>query len=497
VITLHPYQSELADAVRRAYRDGFKAPLVVLPTGGGKTVIFSYITSSAASKGRTVILLCHRSELIRQISKSLARFETVHAVIAPDSIVRQCKVDHFHEFGRSYVWHASTIYVASVQTLVRRMPSLSIAPDIIVCDEAHHLTASSTWGKIAAHYPDAKLLPVTATPCRLDGKGLGKDAGGFADTILHGPSMRWLIDNGYLSDYRIFAPPTAINLADVKTRMGDYAKEQLSDAVDKPKITGDAIQHYQRLCHGKRAIVFCVSVAHAEHVAAEFRQAGIRSESLDGGMDSGDRSKTIERFTSGETLVLTSCDIVSEGFDLPAIECAILLRPTKSLSLYLQQVGRALRVFAGKEYAIILDHVGNVARHGLPDTDREWSLEGVKKRTRKDDQPDISITTCKQCYSIYPSRLSACPVCRAGRPQKERDIDHVDGELVEITAEQKQAMRFQRKREERDCKTLEDFIALGKQRGYQYPVQWARKRVGIRNVRKSKPDGLHSNQMDV
>lgn len=495
MIKLRDYQEAVVNDVRLAYRDGFKAPLVVLPTGGGKTTIFAYVTTGASQKGRCIFLIAHRAELVKQIAITLARFGTKHQIIAPGPIVRQTKVEQFKAFGRSLVDNSSRVYVCSVQTLVRRMDTITDVPDIIVIDEAHHLTETSQWGQVCAAYPDAKLLPVTATPCRLDRKGLGKDFGGFADTIVIGPTMRWLIDNGYLSEYRLLAPPNALDLTGVRTRMGDFAKEQLEAAVDRPSITGNAVEHYLRLATGKRAVAFCVSVQHAEHVAQEFAAAGVPSEFLDGSLDPAERDRRIKAFEAGEILVLTSCDVVSEGFDLPAIEVAILLRPTKSLSLYLQQVGRALRVFPGKTEAIILDHVAAIRSHGLPDEDREWSLEGKADRKRgaaNDNEPALTIVTCKQCFTVHRPGPS-CPWCGYLYPDKPagRQLDHQDGDLVEIDAhakakmramaeQQKLEIRKQRKRQERDCKTLEELVELGRSRGYQYPQAWAERMWGFR-----------------
>ena len=459
-ISLRPYQSAAVNGVRHAYAAGRRAPLLVLPTGGGKTTIFSYVTSSAAGKGRCVYLIAHRAELVKQIAMTLARFGTRHRVIAPGPIVRQVQVEQFKAHGRTFVDPHARVFVASVQTLVKRLEDYP-PPDLIVIDEAHHLTMDSTWGRVVSAYPDAKLLPVTATPCRLDGKGLGLGAGGFADEMVMGPTMRELIDAGFLSPYRIFAPPNALDLTGVRTRMGDYAKEQLAEAIDKPSITGDSVEHYKRLTPGKRAVAFCVSVAHAQHVAAEFRQAGVPAEFLDGTLDALERDRTIKRFESGETLVLSSCDIISEGFDLPAIEVAIMLRPTQSLSLYIQQVGRALRTFPGKTEAIILDHVGAVVTHGLPDEEREWSLDGMAPRKRaaaNDNEPDVHITTCPKCFTIHlPSPM--CPTCGHVYPPKERQVDQQAGELVELGAEQMEALRRQKRAMQGSAHTVDELMA--------------------------------------
>lgn len=462
-IQLRPYQTAAVNGVRAAYAAGKRAPLLVLPTGGGKTTIFSYVTSSAASKGRCVYLIAHRAELVKQIAMTLARFGTRHRIVAPGPVVRQVQVEQFKAFGRTFVDPHATVLVSSVQTLVNRLSAGLPTPDLIVIDEAHHLTLDSTWGRVVSAFPDAKLLPVTATPCRLDGKGLGLGAGGFADELVMGPTMRELIEAGFLSPYRIFAPPNMLDLTGVRTRAGDYAKEQLAEAVDRPSITGDAVEHYTRLAAGKRAVAFCVSVAHAQHVANEFLGAGIPAEFLDGTLDAIERDRIIKRFEAGQTLVLTSCDIISEGFDLPAIEAAILLRPTQSLSLYIQQVGRALRTFPGKREAIILDHVGAVITHGLPDEEREWSLDGVKKGKRGakvTEEKDVKITTCPKCFTIHPPAPN-CPTCGHVYPAQERKIESTDGQLVELGAEQMEALRRQKRVMQGQAQSVDQLVAQG------------------------------------
>lgn len=484
MISLRPYQQNIVDAIRTSYRQSKRAPLVVLPTGGGKTTIFAYVTTATANNNKCVFLLCHRAELVKQISMTLAKFDCVHRVIAPPPIINQCQAEHYKTLGKQYIG-VSRVYVASVQTLIKRLDKVQDTPDLIVIDEAHHLTTDSTWGKVIAAYPNAKLLPVTATPCRLDGKGLGINQGGLADDIIIGQTMDNLIKDGYLSPYRAYCPPNNIDLSSVKKTAGDYNKGQLADAMDKPTITGDAVKHYTKLANGKRAIVFCVSVAHAQHVSESFNLCGINSESLDGTMTPEQRDATIKRFESGVTLVLTSCDVVSEGFDLPAIEVAILLRPTQSLSLYLQQVGRALRVFDGKKEAIILDHVGNIQRHGLPDSEREWSLDGIKKKQRqKTGEPDINIRTCKSCFNIFEKVLTVCPVCLEPVPEaKGRELKQEDGELIEVD---KTALIAKRKQEVKNARDYDALVKLGYSRGYSYPEHWAKKQLELREYYHAK-----------
>jgi superfamily II DNA or RNA helicase len=261
-----------------------------------------------------------------------------------------------------------------------------------------------------AAWPSAKVLGVTATPARNDGKGLAD----CFDKMVIGPEMADLISAGFLASYTYLAPPQMVDLSSVKTKMGDFAVDQLADAMDKAVITGDAIGHYRTHLAGRPAIVFSVTVAHAESVAAQFRAAGFRAASVDGKMTAEDRRGRIASIGDGRLQILTSCELISEGTDIPAVAGAILLRPTKSLGLYLQQVGRSLRPKGDGSGAVILDHVGNVHRHGMPDASRDWSLDSAKRKT---DAPGIS--TCEQCFRAFQVKPDwrADETCAEGQPE--------------------------------------------------------------------------------
>jgi superfamily II DNA or RNA helicase len=314
------------------------------------------------------------------------------------------------------------------------------------------------------------LLGVTATPVRGDGQGLGVDAGGIFDALVLGPSTRELMDMGNLVEPIVYAPSKTLDLSSVKIRMGDYDKKELAKAVDKPTVTGDAVAHYTKLCPRVPAVAFCVSVSHAEHVATEFRDAGYVAYSVDGSMDDDTRSRILAGLGNGSVHVVTSCDLISEGTDIPAIGCAILLRPTKSEGLYLQQVGRALRPYAGKTTTIILDHVGNTLLHGLPDQHRDWSLDGNKKKKKKGEQEkSLAVAQCPACYAIH-APAPACPVCGHVVPAptaKKRDLKHKDGELVQITKQQAEIAYKQKRVEVGKAQTLEQLEVIAKARGYK------------------------------
>jgi superfamily II DNA or RNA helicase len=345
------------------------------------------------------------------------------------------------------------VQVASVQTIARRLSAIDWQPDLIIIDEAHHATAGQ-WDRILQHWPSAYRLGVTATPCRLDGRGLRS----AFDHLVLGPSVAELIDTGYLSHSRIYAPPLVADLSGIRTRAGDYANDQAAAAMDRPTVTGDAIAHYQRLAAGQQAIAFCCNIAHAESVCAAFLAAGIRAVLLLG--TTTDRDQVVADFGAGLVQVLVTVDVVSEGFDVPAASVAILLRPTKSLGLYLQQVGRVLRPAPGKQVALILDHVGNVTRHGFPDDHRDWTLDDGIRRTAGTAAP--SVRTCPECYAAFKPQ-PICPVCGAQcAPITNRKIRQLAGELQEL----KRSEMRQARRKQGTARTLEQLLALANERGY-------------------------------
>lgn len=416
MINLRPYQTDLVTGIRGAFAQ-HRRVLAVAPTGSGKTVTFAYITHNAAEKSKRVIVTAHRQEICEQISGALNGMGVRHGRIQPG--------------------HTSTrdpVQVAMIQTLGRRLDKIP-APDLLVIDEAHHGVAGA-WQTVADAWPTTKILGVTATPERLDGRGLGA----AFDTMVIGPGMRDLIAGGYLAKYRYLAPPQRADLSSIKTRLGDFAIDELAAVMDKSVITGDAVQHYISHLAGRPAVAFCITVEHAEHVAEEFCRAGIRAASVDGSMDRRERRRRIEGIGDGTYQVLTSCELISEGVDVPVIAGAILLRPTKSLGMYLQQVGRALRLKPDGGDAVILDHAGNVHRHGMPDIPREWSLDS-KKRTPK----PAGTTTCEQCYRVFQTgptwrddavcddeQPSGCVLNLPAASERAAVPETVEGTLVQI-----------------------------------------------------------------
>lgn len=459
---LRPYQEELIDKARQALR-GNQSVLMQAPTGAGKTALTVTMMKNAAAQGKRSFFCVHQNELLQQTGKALWKQHLEHGMVAAGK--RESKLP---------------AQVASVQTLVRRLDRYQ-EPDLIIIDEAHR-AAASTYLKILEAYPRAKVVGLTATPQRTDGKGLAE----IFQSLIVGPSVRQLIDAGYLADYEIFAPPSMFDATGVQTRAGDFAKEQAEAAMDKPTITGDAVNHYRKLAKGKRCVVMCVGIKHADHVAEQYRQAGIPAESLDGTMSNAEREDVLQRFERGETLVLTNTNLLIEGVDIPAIEVVQWLRPTQSLIIWMQGVGRGLRPAPGKDRLLLLDHVGNVHRHGLPDDPREWSLQGRKKGKRKaNEEPDVAIQQCQSCYAVFRPGPSECPKC--GDPvqkQPQRELEIIEGELQKIDLER---ARKERKLEQGAARTLRELVALGIRREMRKPGAWAANLHANREGRKPTP----------
>lgn len=343
----------------------------------------------------------------------------------------------------------------------------------LLVHNCHHVTAGS-WSKIFKAYAKSFHVGLTATPQRLDGAGLRPP---FMEMV-NGPSMSKLIEEGFLVPYKLYAP-SQISVSGVHTQMGDFQKAELARVADRPAITGDAIKHYQRLAAGKRAVVFCVSVEHSKHVVGQFNQAGIVAAHVDGETPVEERDMAIRRFRDGEIKVLSNVELFGEGFDLPALEVAILLRPTQSLGLYLQQVGRALRPSPGKQYAIILDHAGNCERHGLPDEDREWSLDG--RDVRRGAGGGISVKVCPRCFAAQAPGSEKCKYCGKEFEVAGRSIEEREGTLVEVDPA---VLRRQKAIAQGRCETVEELIAEGKRRGYKHAERWAHHVFKARQSRK-------------
>lgn len=442
-LDLRDYQHKLKGDTFEAWRDGAQDVCLVSGTGSGKTRTTMSVVHEFSNAGIPSVVAAHRQELVGQLSMALAAEGVYHNIIAARPTINWISNKHVSKFGRSYFHPDARTVAASSGTLVRRnLGSAANEIGLFVCDEGHHLLRENTWGKCRAKFPNALGLGPTATPDRSDGQGLGRHADGFFDTLVFGPPMRELIRQGFLSDYRVFCPPSDMDLSNVKiTDSGDYSPSQLKAASRKSHIVGDVVEHYLRIAQGKRGMTFVVSVEDAVEVAAAYNAAGVPAVALSADNTTSERTKALEAFERGELLQLVNCDLFGEGTDCPATEVVTMARPTQSYSLYIQIFGRALRPSPGKTHAIVIDHVGNVERfiqkgRGLPDTPQQWSLDRRERGARTVQPADVmQLTTCLECFAAYDSHLSACPWCGAtpvvGEGRRSGP-ERVDGELYEM-----------------------------------------------------------------
>lgn len=372
-----------------AFAQGARRVLGVAPTGCGKTVAFSHMVAHAARNGARVLILGHRQEIVAQISAALDRNGVAHGLIvagATDPVDRVC--------------------VASIQTLAMRLGRFAGAFDLVVVDEAHH-AVSDSWSRVLAAFPRARILGVTATPERLDGRGLAD----VFDHMVVGPSVAELIAAGFLSPFTIFAPTKVPDLSGVRTRAGDFAIEDLRERMGGVVIKA-AVAEYLRIAPGRPAIAFCVDIDHSRALADAFCRAGVRAMHVDGETPARDRRAAVAALGRGGLDVISNVALFGEGVDVPDVAAAILLRPTQSVGLFLQQVGRALRPAPGKDRALILDFAGNTIRHGLPDEPRDWSLESKPRRERPRG-PAMGLRRCGDCGALNQRDAQSCGHCGA------------------------------------------------------------------------------------
>lgn len=371
MITLRDYQQKLISDGMFHLGNGVGRILLQLPTGGGKGRILPRLARMMSERGLHVLAVAHRAELVDQICRALDDEDTQYGRVQPGWPMLRLSVQ-----------------VGMVQTVARRLHKVR-APDIILVDEAHHMPAGQ-YQAMLAEWPHAKLIGLTATPVRTD----KTDLDDFFDELVLGPTTRDLIGRGYLADYHYYMPSPDFDAAGIGTQMGDYKTRDALKAMEKAKIVGDAVAHYRQHLLGRPAIAFCMGVEHTHAVAKQFTDAGFRAAGVDGKMDMSLRRARLKALADGELDVLTAADVVSEGVDIPLVAGAIMLRPTCSLSLFLQQVGRALRIKPDGSKAIILDHVGNAKRHGLPADPRNWTLSGPGEQGPQ-------LRTCKTCLRVF------------------------------------------------------------------------------------------------
>lgn len=449
---LRPYQEQLISNLKQALRAGFKSPCIVLPCGGGKSIITADIAKGATDKHNRVLFLVHRKELCEQI----------------EATFRKYRVDK------------KLADVMMVQTASRRLEKLP-QYSLIITDEGHHCKAN-TYRKIYDYFAQVPRIFVTATPCRLGGDSLS----GVCDTLIEGPTVKQLIAMGNLSPYRYFAP-TLADFSKVHSVGGDFNIKEVDELLNKNKIYGDVIKYYRKLADGKQGICYCVNVEHSKEMARMFREHGINARHIDGDTEASVRADIIRQFRTGECKMLCNVGLISEGFDVPNCDVVILLRPTKSLSLYIQQSMRCMRYKPDKT-AIIIDHVGNYLRHGMPDDDREWSLteKQKQKKTEFDEEGNIVVRTCKECFATYPNSENVCPVCGTAYITERKEIEQqAEIKLSEIKEAEKQQAREIAKSKSNiaECNSYQECVEWckenGKKTGYAWHF-WNSKNYGVR-----------------
>jgi superfamily II DNA or RNA helicase len=419
--------------------------MFVAPTGYGKTVLFTHRIMQ--HRGASC-LIAHRKELLQQASLTLAKRGITHRVVAPKDVIKRIRAAHRSKLGRSFYDANASAGVASVDTMctptrLREFAGWYRQVTFVIIDEGHHVLRDNKWGKAAEQFPTAKILLVTATPQRADGFGLGDKYAGIAEHLITTVSPRWLIQNGFLTPYRIIRPPSDFSRADIKlTANGELSQKQAVNAVRKSRIMGDAVDNYQKWIPGEQSVGFCASVELAHEEARAFTSSGIPALAVDGNTDPDIREEAVNRLEAGDINALFNVGLFGEGVDLPCITGVLDLAPTSSLCSYMQRFGRVLRIAEGKTLATYIDQVCNTWTHGRPDASREWTLAGKRPGDREDDGTEPQ-RMCVNCTDPYPRYMTACPGCgnTPPPPASRKGPQFVDGDLVEMDDPELQALR--------------------------------------------------------
>lgn len=460
--TLYEHQIKMIDECRQAMLNGHKSILLQLPTGGGKSIVAAEFIRRSLIKDKKSLFIVPRRELVRQMDVTFNNFGISHSFV--------CAGHSFNPF--------SNVHVGTVGSLPKRIDKVN--PDIVFVDEAH-ICGGQLEG-IIDHYKSkgSWIIGMSATPKRLDGKGLGR----YYSHMVKGPSLGWLIKNGYLSKYVLFAPD------DPQLTHKDFIRKgELEDRMEKDRVlVGNAINHYKKYAIGKLAIVYTMSRKHSEIIVEQAKLSGIRAMAVDGNTPDAERKRIIKMFAMRELDWIVNCELFTYGFDLSSaanmdvtVECIIDLQPTESLSKQWQKNGRGMRK---KDYpALLFDHSGNMKRLGyMPHADIPWTLNDDDKKSRSASERTIQVMQCEFChFCAKPFNICPNPLCGRQRTIKNRTVDEIEGELREI-----KAIEIQEKKtanmEVGMARTLADLRKIADERGYA--KGWVYQKAKAKNIKK-------------
>ncbi len=438
---MRPYQQDLYDKTSAAFKEGYKRVLVESPCGSGKTILLTKMADIAQKNGKTVWFILPRQEIMDQ---TIETFERCGVLL-------------------------NTVHIGMIITMGNHMKELP-PPDLIIYDECH-ISVSNTYNKISNAFPKAYIIGATASPCRTDNRPLGD----LYEIIIRGVTVKWLIENNYLAPFDYFSV-SLTDLSSAQNGESEYDSTKASDLLMQPAVYGDIIQSWEKLANGAQTIVYCCSVKHSQETARIFNEAGYKAVHFDGTTSKAERKAIVERFRLGEIKLLCNCDLVSMGFDMPDIGCVVLLRPSVSTSLYIQQSGRALRYKPGKR-AVIIDMVGNYLRFQLPDEPYDWSLDkSATPHKEVNEDGSFTVRQCENCFRCFKT-APVCPYCGHVYQVKGRELKQMqDVELKKIEAikrEEEEKARKEARMEQGRCKSYAELLELAKKRGYKNPSGWA------------------------
>jgi superfamily II DNA or RNA helicase len=457
-IKLRDYQQYVYDKIKEEFRNGAKGVCAVLPCRSGKSYIMAAITDSGCKKGSHVLILAHRNSLLNQHRELFETLELENPNVRIESVFTEAR--HLGENG---------------------------PVDLIIIDEAH-ISGASSYQKVCEYY-DCRRVLFTATPARLDGKPLN-----LADVIVTGIGAKELINRGKIADYEYYAPDLNLDLSTVKKSCGDFNNQELGEKMSSKKIYGDVLKYYEKLGKGQQAIAYCVNIQHSKEVCDMFNENGISAKHMDSKTPEQEREKILQEFKDGKFTILCNCNLISEGMTLPSANVGLLLRPTLSLPLFIQQACRVLTPVEGKK-AIIIDYVGNVFRHGMPTMDRDWSLKKkVKEYDNENDDGTLRIRVCKECFSTFEGG-DVCPYCGAEYELTAIEIENIKEVQLKKVEEERELKRQQYLSSVADkvqyyesveqCTTWAELTEFAKMKGYKPGFAYVMaKRIGVFVPRK-------------